>query len=995
LQADHLLRQQMIDALPVLVSYVDADTRYRFNNRAYELWFGHGRSEIFGRRMRDVLGEAAWQRVQPSVERVLAGETVRFETEIDYKDAGRREVDVAYMPHHVADGVAGFFVLVEDISERRRAERAQAHLAAVVSSSDDAILSKGLDGVISSWNRGAEALYGYTAEEMIGQTTDRLIPEELRAEEAAILARIAQGERLDHIETERLTGDGRRVAVSLSISPILDVDGKVVGVSKIARDISGRKAAEQALRDSEQRFRTLAESTPMLVWRTDAADNAVWFNQCWLDFTGSPMDADAGSGWLRHLHPDDRGRVEASRAAARRRRGSIEVEYRIRHNDGSYRWVFERATPMHDGPADGFSGYIGSCIDITDRRQAEDELRRTFESIGDGFLVLDAQCRFVYVNAVAEEAVGHRREDLLGRVFWDVFPLTRQTVLEQEFMRCMAGTVVDFEHFYAPFNRWYRNRCYPRAGGGITVYFQDVTAEKRARRTLQQSEEKFHKAFDTSPNVLAITTLGSDSLVEVNAAFERLTGYPRQSVIGSTTARLGLWVDIERREQLLQQLRIGESVRDVELSLRTRDGGLRTVLLSAELLEIDDAPCVVASWLDITDLRELERRLRESVERLAEADRRKDEFLATLAHELRNPLAPILSAAQVLQRDSAPEAPLQRARDIIERQARHMARLVDDLLDLARISRGQVTLRRARVSLRDAIDSAVEACAPQLDEAGHELHLEMPEEPVCVDGDFTRLAQVVGNLLGNAIKYTPPGGSITITLARDGAEGVICVSDSGIGIHPDMTERIFDMFAQSNSAIERSKGGLGIGLTLSRQLIEMHHGSLGARSAGLGAGSEFVVRLPLSAQAAAAAPDLSGRQHGSAPRSLHILVTDDSVDAATSLGMLLELHGHAVRIAHDGAEAVAAVAESRPDVVLLDIGMPRMNGYEAARRIRAMPGGESIRLVALTGWGQAEDRRRTREAGFDAHVTKPVAFEELEQLLVAPAGMPPADRANA
>jgi PAS domain S-box-containing protein len=758
LQEDHLLRQQMIDALPMLVSYVDADTCYRFNNRAYELWFGHDRSEISGRAMRDVLGEAAWQRVRPSVERALAGEPVHFATELDYKDAGRRAVNVSYMPHDVGGAVIGFFVLVEDISERRRAERAQAHLAAVVSSSDDAILSKGLDGVITSWNRGAELLYGYSAVDMIGQTTDRLIPEELRAEETEILQRIGKGERLDHMETERLTCDGRRVAVSLSISPILDVDGRVVGVSKIARDISGRKAADQALRDSEQRFRTLAESTPMLVWRTDDADRAVWFNQCWLDFTGSPMDAEAGSGWLRHLHPDDRRRVVASRGAAQAHRAPIEAEYRLRHNDGSYRWVYERATPMHDGPAGAFSGYIGSCIDITDRRHAEDELRRTFESIGDGFFVLDAQGRFVYVNAIAEEAVGHRREDLLGRVFWDVFPLTRQTVLEREFARCMDGAVVDFENFYAPFNRWYRNRCFPRAGGGITVYFQDVTAEKRARRTLQQSEEKFHKAFDTSPNVLAITTLGSDSLVEVNAAFERLTGYPRQSVIGATTAGLGLWVDIERREQLLWQLRAGESVRDVELGLRTRDGALRTVLLSAELLELDETPCVVASWLDVSDQRELERRLRESVERLADADRRKDEFLATLAHELRNPLAPILSSAQFLQRGTAVDPSVQRARAIIERQARHMARLVDDLLDLARISRGQVTLRRARVSLRVAIESAVEACAPQLEEAGHELHLDIPEEAVCVDGDFTRLAQVVGNLLGNAIKYTPPGG---------------------------------------------------------------------------------------------------------------------------------------------------------------------------------------------------------------------------------------------
>jgi PAS domain S-box-containing protein len=995
LQGDHLLRQQMIDALPMLVSYVDADARYRFNNRAYELWFGHERSAMAGRRMQDVLGDAAWQRVRPRVERALAGETVRFETTLDYKDAGRREVSIAYLPHREGDAVVGFFVLVDDISERRRAERAQAHLAAVVSSSDDAIVSKTLDGIVTSWNRGAEALYGYSADEMVGQPIERLVPPELRDEEADILARLARGERVDHLETERLTRDGRRVAVSLSISPIRDAEGHIIGASKIAHDITGRKAAEQALRDSELRFRTLADSTPMLVWRTDAGSRGVWFNRCWLEFTGSGIDQEAGDGWLRHMHPDDRPRIVTLRRAKQAGREVVETEYRLRHHDGSYRWMYERGVPMHDGPEGAFSGYIGSCIDITDRRHAEDELRRTFESIGDGFAVLDEQSRFVYVNAVAEEAVGHRREELVGQVFWEMFPLTRGTRLEQEFTRCMAGEVVDFENFYAPFNRWFRNRGFPRAGGGMTVYFQDITAEKRARRTLQESEEKFHKAFDTSPNVLAITTLGSDSFIEVNAAFERLTGYRRDAVIGHTAVDLGLWMDVARREQLLQQLRAGETVHDEEMTLRTRDGTLRTVLLSADLLVIDETPCVIASWLDISDQRELEQRLRESVERLAETDRRKDEFLATLAHELRNPLAPILSAAQFLHLNAALEPPLQRARDIIERQALHMGRLVDDLLDLARISRGQVTLRRSLVSLQQAITAAVEASEPHLEAAGHELRKDMPDEAVCVDGDFTRLSQVVGNLLGNAIKYTPPGGTISVALEHDAADAVIRVRDSGVGIRADMTERIFDMFTQAETSLERSQGGLGIGLTLARQLVEMHGGTLHAHSAGAGQGSEFVVRLPLRACSTPAVPAQREGRGAGPTRPLHILVADDSEDAALSLAMLLELHGHEVRTVHDGAAAVAAVAESMPDVVLLDIGMPRMNGYEAARRIRSLPGGDVVRLVALTGWGQAEDRRRTHEAGFDAHVTKPVAFEELQRLLVAPADAPPGDPATA
>jgi CheY-like chemotaxis protein/two-component sensor histidine kinase len=382
---------------------------------------------------------------------------------------------------------------------------------------------------------------------------------------------------------------------------------------------------------------------------------------------------------------------------------------------------------------------------------------------------------------------------------------------------------------------------------------------------------------------------------------------------------------------------------------------------------------VVALCDDVTEQRRL-------MNELIEADRRKDEFLATLAHELRNPLAPLRTSVQLLRRKEPLSPELQRATDVIDRQVQQLVRLVDDLLDVSRITLGKLELRKQRVTLATVVEAALEASRPLIEQRGHEITVTLPPEPVELDADLTRLAQVLLNLLNNAAKYTERGGCIRLAAEREGGEVVVRVQDAGMGIPADMLPRVFEMFVQA----DRSQDGLGIGLTLVKRLVQMHGGSIHAHSEGPGRGSEFVVRLPTAGESSLGVHPASGEGAAPAPSSRHrILVVDDNRDAAETMAELLGLTGNDLRTAHDGIEAVEVAAEFRPHVVLLDIGLPRMDGYEVARKIREQPWSSGTVLVALTGWGQEEDRRRSREAGFDHHLIKPVEPEALLELLTA------------
>ncbi len=373
-----------------------------------------------------------------------------------------------------------------------------------------------------------------------------------------------------------------------------------------------------------------------------------------------------------------------------------------------------------------------------------------------------------------------------------------------------------------------------------------------------------------------------------------------------------------------------------------------------------------------------------TLEALREADRRKDEFLATLAHELRNPLAPICNSLALMKAPGVDAETVAWARDVMGRQIHQLQRLVDDLLDVSRVMRGKIELRHEYADLCSIVSQAVEAARPQFEGSEHDLQVSVPDEPLTIDADPVRLAQVIGNLLTNAAKYTPARGHISLTLARQGTEAVLTVRDDGIGIAPDLLPDIFGLFIQADHRENRAQGGLGIGLTLVKSLVELHKGSVTAVSAGLGQGSEFVVRLPIAAVSAVQPDPASGGSIAGGVPLRRVLVVDDNRDAAASLSRLLTLDGHDVRVAHDGPGALEMARDYRPDLIFLDIGMPEMDGYEVARRLRQQPEMDNTPLAALTGWGQPTDRQRSAEAGFDHHLVKPLDLTALQKLLTDP-----------
>jgi signal transduction histidine kinase/CheY-like chemotaxis protein len=386
-----------------------------------------------------------------------------------------------------------------------------------------------------------------------------------------------------------------------------------------------------------------------------------------------------------------------------------------------------------------------------------------------------------------------------------------------------------------------------------------------------------------------------------------------------------------------------------------------------------EVEAVAGTTRDVTERKQLEGSL-------IDADRRKDEFLATLAHELRNPLAPIRNAVHLLKSGNLTEDNVRAAREIIDRQVHHMVRLVDDLLDVSRITLGQVNLRNERVGLRRVIEDAIEAASPAIEAGKHRLVVDVPATVVHLEGDGTRLSQVFQNLLDNAAKYTPPGGTITLRAEQRGERIVVSVRDTGIGIAPEAKARVFELFTRVHPNDRIKTSGLGIGLSLARKLIELHMGDIEVRSEGAGMGSEFVVTLPVAVSAPMPMND-HGTTRLATDTRRRVMVVDDNRDAAESLGMLLEMENCTVSVAFDGLQALAAVDEFRPDIVLLDIGMPGMDGYELARRMRATARGTELVLVALTGWGQADDKRRAMDAGFNEHLTKPVDPDLLARVI--------------
>lgn len=555
--------------------------------------------------------------------------------------------------------------------------------------------------------------------------------------------------------------------------------------------------------------------------------------------------------------------------------------------------------------------------------------------------------------------------------------------VDEKWRAGLRGEPYDIQHRIVSDGRvkWVREKAYLefdaagalRGGFGIT---QDISELKRSEEALKKSEERFRAVFEYAGTGIAIAELNG-RLVQSNPAYRRLLGYTQEELETLTFSDLVHPEDRAANSAEIRRLRDEElPFFEIENRYVRKDGQVVWVHKFVSLLHDGRGAPVhfVALVTDVTERRRMENALRE-------ADRRKDEFLATLAHELRNPLAPISNALHVLKRTDAPPQ-TEKLIGMIERQVTHLIRLVDDLLEVSRISRGKVELRRERLDLAAVISQAIETSQPLIHARRHETKLSLPSKPLVVDGDPVRLAQVFANLLNNAAKYTEAGGRIWIEAESLGGEAIVTVRDSGAGISAEMLPRVFDLFTQADRHLEGAHGGLGIGLALVRSLVELHGGRVEACSAGLGLGSEFIVRLPL-VEGAAGKPEAQSNGTTAPEGSRRVLVIDDNPDVADSLAMLLETFGVNVRTANSGAVGLEALADFRPELVFLDLGMPGMDGYETARRIRERPEGRTVLLVALTGWGQEEDRSRTRAAGFDRHLVKPAEIDALQELLAS------------
>jgi PAS domain S-box-containing protein len=764
----------------------DVDGRITYMNTVAEALTGWTHREAVGQSLDAVfriVNEDTRQPVpNPATKALRDGVVVGLTNHTILLQKGGTEcpIDDSAAPISDEDGnVSGCVLIFRDVSAQRRVQRERSSqllaarlLASIIESSDDAILSKSLDGIIQSWNAGAERLFGYTAAQAVGRHISLIIPPDRIDEEDRIIASLKAGHRIDHFETERMRSDGRRLLVSLTISPIKDDEGRVIGASKIVRDVT-----EQ--RQLEERERQLL--------------------------------------------------AEAAQANAK------------------FQAFFEQ------------SALFAGIMDV------------------DGTL-LEA-------NRLLWEACGFTKEQAIGKPFWEG-PWWSPSAQLSEQIRAASAQAAGGEVFRAEM-----------------PYFVGDGSERIADVTIQPIR-------DDAGRVLFLAPTGFD-----------ITERKR--------------VEAERRR--------------------------------------------------------LEDNLRELAANLSEADRRKNEFLAMLAHELRNPLAPISNAARALRIGAGEGESLRSASDMLERQVKQMSRLVDDLLDMSRITRGRIELRKEPLELAPVVNHAVEAARALYRSMDHELTVTMPDEPMQVSADPTRLAQVIGNLLNNACKFTDKGGHVWLTVEKDGHDAVIRVRDNGIGIAEEHIPGLWEMFAQVDTSLERSRGGLGIGLTLVKTLVEMHGGTVHAQSDGPARGSEFTVRLPILSDAVRRASLVDVSEPPLPTVRRRVLIVDDSEDGAESLAMLLQLSGHETHVAHDGVEAIEAAEKLRPSVVLLDIGLPRLNGYEVCHRLRKEPWAKNLVLVALTGWGQEDDRHRSREAGFDAHLVKPVDHDALLRLL---ASLPGVDRAS-
>jgi len=626
-------------------------------------------------------------------------------------------------------------------------------------------------------------------------------------------------------------------------------------------------------------------------------------------------------------------------------------------------------------------------------QEALDYADNIIATLREPFLVLDKSLRVQTANASflknfhvsKEETVGRFVYDL-GNRQWDI-PRLRE-LLEEVLPQKHSFQDYEVEHHFPTLGRKVmllnaRLVSVDSQAELILLAVEDITDRRQAEFAVQTSEVRYRRLFETAKDGILILDADTGKILDANPFMTDLLGYPLDEFMGKELWEIGLFTDKSENEAAFRELQRHGYVRYDNLPLETNRGVRAEVEFVSNVYNVDNQRIAQCNIRDTSERSRLERQTMEQAVELSDLHRRKDEFLAMLSHELRNPLAAISNAVQLLRLQQSGENVIQQqARAIIERQSGQLKHLVDDLLEVSRITTGRVRLRREWVAMTGIVQAAVETVRPLIDQRRHELTVSMPPEPMWLHADASRLEQVVVNLLTNAAKYTDEGGHIWLTARQEGDACVLRVRDTGVGIAAELLPHIFDLFMQAERLMDRSQGGLGIGLSLVRRLVELHGGTVDV-SSGPGKGSEFVVRLPVgpmpTLQPSAPATEPIQRTGG----GLRVLVVDDNADMAEGMALLLKDAGHDARTILDGPTALQAAVDYRPHVVLLDVGLPGLNGYDVARWIRKQPVLESVVLVALTGYGQETDRQISMKAGFNHHLVKPIDFKDVKEILAA------------
>jgi PAS domain S-box-containing protein len=916
----------LTDAAPALISNIGRDMRFRMNNKAYETWFGRTGDDFHGKHLREVLGSAAFERVRPYAEAALSGRHAEFEMELPYRNGETRFVQGHYVPEIEQDGaITGFYALVTDISARNRAEQ-------------------------------------------------------------EVLRRNEQFEAL-------------LKAVPVGIY-LVDADFRIQLVNPMAEPVFGQFDGGVVGRDFGE--------VVHMIWPAAYADEVVRIFRHTLE-TGEPY----------HRPELAETRIDLGL-----------IEY--------YEWHVARIMLP-----DGRYGVVCYFRDVSEQVNArlaisrsEARYRALFESIDEGFCILQVifdaadqpiDYRYLETNPAFVKQTG--LNNAVGRTIRQLVPDIEPSWIRIYGKVALTGEPTRLEEHARSMGRWfdvYAFRVGEAAERRVAVLFTDITQRKQAQESMAR-QLRDHKRLQAISSRLIpaddVRTLYAelvDAAVELTQAnrgtiqsIDRETGElclleargipePLRNIAARVPpdAPTSCAEALRQRQRVIVDYLADERIAGTPAARAHIEAGIRVAqstplvtragrlvgMISTHWDQPHEIPQRALYLLDV-----LARQSADLIERaqaeetLREADRRKDEFLATLAHELRNPLAGIRMASAVI--DCMPEdtARVTEMTTIIERQTVQLVRLIDDLLDVSRISRGKMTLRQSRIDVCVLVRQLVADLRGACEAKGLVAAAEVPPQPVMIDGDPVRIAQVVNNLLQNACEFTPSGGSIRVTVAQSDGEVAISVADTGIGMSPQYLRQVFEMFAQADQPPSHRAGGLGIGLSLAKSIVEMHGGQIEAHSEGPGKGCEFRVRLRAAERDASDGESDADRDDGTAPArrpaGLRILVADDNSDALQALALMLRMKGYEVLTASDGVDAFRKAKERAPDVALLDIGMPGLDGHEVARRIRQQPWGKDLLLVALTGWGQDRDRDQAHEAGFDLHQTKPVDADTLDELI--------------